>query len=233
MPASRACLVTGYVRLNLGNRRHDEYTALGSRLLGIGHRTVAFLDPDCRAATGPRTGVLHASLPRCWLWPLSAEAATPAGNPEKDTRAYHAVQHQKTAWLAEASQWTDAEILVWLDFGILHVPGITEEIVAAFLERAGDAPTDRIGMASIWGPPAGPVDPSRVAWHCAGGVLVVPRDLVHSWHIRCQKQAASLLMRRGMVTWEVNTWAEAWRESPDMVRAWACDHDASLLEAGP
>lgn len=220
MSAARACLVTGYIRLDLPNRSHDEYQRLGADLL----TTPADVH---RCVYG---GVASA----CWHWRLSEGATLPLGNAEKDTRAFHAVMHEKTAWVADAAERIAAEVFVWMDYGILHVPGITPALVTAFLERAAwKAPRDRVGMASIWGgPPLITPVPHQVAWYCAGGVFTVPRHLALPWHQ--EVAAAAVRMRnRGWATWEVNDWSDAWRQRPDLVKAWRCDHDAALLENGP
>lgn len=210
--------MTGYVRLDLPKRSHAEYVRLGGELLA--------------AATGHEVQSFAGTVPACWHWAVSEDAILPAGNPEKDTRAYHAVQHEKTAWLATAADRTDADVLVWLDYGLLHNPAIRPEMVAPFLARAARVPLDRVTVASIWGPPDDLPPPSRVAWHCAGGVLVVPRALASEWHAAVV-EAATKLRRRGWVTWEVNDWAAAWLARPDLVRAYPCDHDATLLENAP
>ena len=232
MPNPDACLVTGYVRLDNENRNHERYTELGQRLLGTGVPTVAFLDPDVIVRARPEFLRLHASLESCWYWQASDGAALPGGNPKKDTRSFLSVQHQKTAWVAEARKWTDAEMLVWMDFGLLHVDGITPDLIRAFMERAANAPRDRISMASIWGPPAHRVAPFKVAWHCAGGVFAVPRRMAWWFHDAVKAEAAGVLAA-GFATWEVNTWSNVWRKHPERFRHWTCDHNATLLEAGP
>ena len=219
--ASRARLVTGYVRLDLPNRSHEEYVRLGERLLHAAGKSGSDVDTH------------HGTVEECWHWAISDGARLPPGNPEKDTREFHAVMHQKTALVAASASRTDAEILVWMDYGLLHVPGITEDKVIAFLQRAArEAPRDRVGMAAIWGDPPAPPGPLRVAWHCAGGVFTVPRTLAETWH-QCVVSEAVHLRSQGWITWEVNTWAAAWARNRYMVRPWACDHNASLIDGGP
>lgn len=237
MSTPRACLVTGYLRLDLPNRSHAEYHVLGARLMAAadGHELIACGDVSWAPVTfSPGPAFIPTTVDACWHWAVSDGALLPAGNPEKDTRAFHATQHEKTAWVAAAADRTDADILVWMDYGLLHVPGVTEALVAEFLARAAHrAPLDRVGMASIWeGPPYLTPVPHRVAWHCAGGVFTVPRHLALPWH-QAVVDAAVRMRRRGWATWEVNDWADAWRERPDLVQAWRCDHDETLLEAGP
>ena len=235
MSTSRACLVTGYLRLDLPNRSHGDYEVLGARMLAAANGVEARVYGSTAwvPLTHPQTTLVPQFLEDCWHWQLSDGATLPAGNPGKDTRAFFAVQHEKTAWVADAAERTDAEILVWLDYGLLHVPGITEAHVASFLARAAtDAPRDRVGMASIWGFPGGVPGWSSVGWWCAGGAFTCPRYLARPWHEAVVERAVGL-RSRGFVTWEVNDWAAAWLLNPGMVRAWRCDHDATLLEAGP
>ena len=221
MRAARACLVTGYVRLELPNRSHHEYDRLGQGLVGAA------------VAGGHDVKLFGGTVEDCWHWHLSAGAELPVGNPDKDTREFHAVQHQKTAWVVEAAKHTDADILVWMDYGLLHVQGVTADMVPAFLERAAaSASRDRIGMASIWGPPRHIPDWRNVGWWCAGGVFTVPRSMAFAWHDAIVDRATAL-RAEGVVTWEVNTWATAWARRNSVDRPRLGDHNETILEAGP
>ena len=221
MRAARSCLVTGYIRLDLPNRQHAEYERLGGELVAAardgGHEVQTF---------GGR-------VDDCWHWSLSEGAELPLGNPLKDSREFHAVQHEKTSWVVDASEKTDADILVWMDYGLLHVPGITAGMVSQFLDRAArESPRDRVGMASIWGAPRAIPGWQSVEWWCAGGVFTVPRSLAFVWHDAVVDRAVAL-RSAGKVTWEVNTWAAAWCRWSNVVLPWLCDHNETILEAGP
>ena len=221
MRAARACLVTGYIRLDLPNRSHDEYDRLGRQLV------------DAAREGGHEVQTFGGRVDDCWHWSLSEGATLPLGNPDKDTREFHAVQHEKTSWVVDASEKTDANILVWMDYGLLHVPGITADMVSQFLERAAAyAPRDRLGMASIWGAPFRQPDWRSVEWWCAGGVFTVPRSLAFAWHDAVVDRAIAM-RSDGHVTWEVNTWATAWARWSNVARPWLCDHNETILEAGP
>ena len=221
MGSARACLVTGYIRLDLPNRQHAEYERLGSQLVAAARKG------------GHQVMLGGGAVEDCWHWSLSEGAELPIGNPGKDTRAFHAVQHQKTSWVVDAAEQTDADILVWMDSGLLHVPGITADMVPRFLERAArDAPRDRVGMASIWGAPSRLPDWQTPEWWCAGGVFTVPRSFAFAWHDAVVDQAIAL-RAAGAVTWEVNTWASAWARWNNVVQPWLCDHNETILENGP
>lgn len=226
--STTAALVTGYVRLDSPNRPHADYERLGLELLSTHRPAVAFLD----GLTAP-DGVqgLPASLEDCWLWPLARDAAIPAGNPAKDTAAYHAVQAAKTGWLAMATAHTAEEWLVWIDFGILHIQSIRREAILEFFARVPvAAAADRITLPSIWRLDAGSViDCSRVNWYVAGGVAIVPRHLATVWHELVVDEATEWHRYTGAVTWEVNIWARVAQKRPDLFAFYQADHDGSLF----
>ena len=221
MRSSRACLVTGYIRLDLPNRQHAEYERLGGELVAAAE------------AGGHQVMLGGGAVEDCWHLSLSEGAELPLGNPGKDTREFHGVQHQKTSWVLDAAEQTDADILVWMDYGLLHVPGITAGMVPQFLDRAArESPRDRVGMASIWGAPFRRPDWQTPEWWCAGGVFTVPRSMAFAWHDAVVDRAMAI-RAEGHVTWEVNTWATAWCRWSNVVLPWLCDHNETILEAGP
>lgn len=219
-------IVTGYVRLDNAHRCHADYARLGGELLALHRPTVAYLDG---LDAPPGVTVLPASLWDCWLWPMAQSAQAPPGNPAKDTAAYHTVQHQKTAWVADAVNHTDAGWLVWIDLGILHNPKIRPEHITAFLSQVTERRPDRVTLPSIWPLDSGELLPYRINWFVAGGVFVVPRSLASVWHHLCQRAATELYTRTGQLTWEVNTWAAVARARPDLVDTYPADHDETLF----
>jgi len=80
-------VVTGYVPLPCDHRSADDYAALGSQLLALCGKSLAFRQP----------------LADCWManWMADAGMAVEPGG--KDTAAYHAVQHEKSRWIARAA----------------------------------------------------------------------------------------------------------------------------------
>ena len=227
VPPSPVCLVTGYVRLDNPNRRHGVYVGLGRRLMALHRPVVAFLD-DVDAPEG--VIALPASIERCWLWERATSAALPAGNPQKDTAGYLTVQHQKTAWLADAVDRTDADVLVWIDFGVLHNGRITEGLIVDFLTRVPRVSRDRITLPSIW-PLAAPVDIRYDVpnWFVAGAIAIVPRHLAAWWHHLVQAAARQQLEASGRLTWEVNTWAAVARQHPSLFETYPADHNETLF----
>lgn len=198
-------VVTGYVPLPCGHRSESEYLGLGCRLQAADAPSVTF----------------RTSLADCWLhqeltW--RGYTVPPAG---KDSLAYFCVQHQKSEWLASASRTVPSGTLVWIDFGILHLHGVTMRHVNEFLTAVRNKPPQVITSPSCgnWDTVDGVVN-----WTFCGGVLVVPSRLARWFHLECMAE-----QRRHPPTWEVNTWARVAKAYPDRFAFYPADHDATMF----
>lgn len=226
-----AAVVTGYVRLNNGHRSHSKYLELGRRLIGVGLPIISFYDGGAaELLPTPKTTWRPASLASCWMAAEAKNCSPPPGSPAKDTPAYCAVQHQKSAWLAEAAYLT-RDTTIWVDFGIFHLPTITNGHVRELFEAVQARPPDRIVIPTIWPMVNRPlIDWTHPAWYVAGGVVVMPPGLADWFHETTVKYASLQMEASGRTTWEVNTWSAILRDHPDKFATYAADHDESLFE---
>jgi hypothetical protein len=193
------CVVTGYVPLPCTHRSPEVYAALGGRLLDVCPRSVFFRRPLADTWMAKRLGGVE-----------------PGG---KDTTAYHCVQHEKFQWLEDAAAAVDATTLVWVDYGILHMPGMDESVVSRFLERVESSPPDRIVSPSAGHGFRGHPTPD---WMFLGAVLIVPRKYA-SWLLqRCKERASH-------ESWEVNTLSAVESENPEMFGFYGADHNSSIM----
>jgi len=226
-------IVTGFVDCGNGHRPVDAYVALGEQLLGLGLPTICWMDEAVHVTAPPSSRLLPATFEDCWLaGKVSEDVQLPAGaNPEKDTLSYLVCQHEKSRWIADAFQNTEADLAAWVDFGVLHVRGVGPREIKEFYDRLPLARRDVITVASIWGPPAPdvPIPVNLPAWHCAGGVLIVPRALADRFALLVE-QAAARQIEDGHLAWEVNTWAIVWQQHPELFTSYHCDHSAGLFE---
>jgi hypothetical protein len=227
-----ATLVTGYVRLDSVHRPHDRYAKLGRRLLGLGLPGIAYYDgPEKDLVSCITTRVRPASLKRCWLHGPAVGAQPPHGDPVKDTVAYCVVQHQKSKWLSDAAALVDSDLLVWIDFGIFHLPQVTDDLVMDYLDVINEtAPRDRITAPQAWPLTGRPlIDWSKPAWYLLGGVMVMPTVLSGWFHDKCVQYATLQLESTGRATWEVNTWAAIARDNRNRFAFYQANHDETIF----
>jgi hypothetical protein len=211
----RVVVVTGYVEIPGHPRGPDEYHHLGGRL---GELRAAPVRP------------FRCALSDCWLSEHvrdSDVAHSVADNPKKNTLAYHVVQHQKTAWLVRAME-TDprADVLVWIDYGILHQPRVTPRVIDDFLQKVHNRATrTAVEIPGVWERSGG--SHATPDWRFCGSALVAPRSLVQSFHEAVREVTLERLEADQHVTWEVNDWAQVERRGLLPIRWYKADHDQS------
>ncbi len=224
----RVVVVTGYVEIPGHPRGRAEYDRLASRFADL-RAALVLLSRD--------------AIDGCWLYehvrgPDIRHAVS--DNPAKNSIAFHVVQHQKTKWLIDvAEEHPEAEVLVWIDYGIFHQPGVTVDVIDAFLRRVrSDA---EIAMPGAWEPWEWEVRSKGAAqwpaewpdWRFCGSSLVVARELVHPLHDAVRAVTLERLARDRYVTWEVNDWAEVDRRGVLPIRWYRADHDQTQFTNYP
>jgi hypothetical protein len=218
MPPVRLVVVTGYVQLPDNPRTHAEYEHLGARL---GELREASVLPFC------------CSLEDCWLDVHTRDKNVKhaiADNPKKNTRAYHVVQHQKTAWLLQAREIEPlADVLIWLDYGIFHQTGVTAQVIDDFLRAVRERPS--FAIPGAWELSSGAVD--WPDWHFCGSTIVVPSECTPAFHETVRSVTLERLSRDNFLTWEVNDWATAERRGNLPIQWYKADHDQTQFTNYP
>ena len=210
----RARLVTGYIPLPGQPRSAATYGELGERLGGVPVRKKAF----------------YQRVEETWLRRfLATLPVTPrhseGDNPAKNNVLYHCVQHQKSEWLlAAAREYPDEDVMVWVDYGIFHQPGINNQAIFEFMERVQD---DAIYAPGCWDRPAF-VESAYPCWRFCGSVLAVPVRLAERFHFACASTAMRHIRVTNNVEWEVNTWARLEKKDKRLpIRWYKADHDVT------
>lgn len=211
----RAKLVTAYVPIPGHPRTAEEYGALGEKLGGVPVRKKCFYN----------------KLDEMWLskylnkLPFTPRSSV-ADNPDKNTLAYHAVQHQKTSWLVQAAdEDPEADVLVWVDYGIFRLPGITNQAIYEFMEKLDDKAIYVPGCL----PKPDAVEASYPCWRFCGSVIAVPRRMVDQLDFACRVAARQHVSSTKNVEWEVNTWARVEQKTRLPFRWYQADHDVSMF----
>lgn len=210
-----ARLVTGYVPTPVRHRSHDEYQALGRRLGEIRVPTSLFLD----------------RLESCWMWRLLRDeypeaTAVPNGDPAKNTLEYLAIQHQKVSWMSQAAKENPSvDTFVWMDYGILHIPDLTEQHITEFFARVRD---NDLAIPGCWEQRPMALE-EDVSWRFCGGLLVCPRTLLTTLDAAIREEAELHIQQTGHVEWEVNTWARVEQRQVLPIRWYAANHDLTMV----
>lgn len=213
----RTKLVTAYVPIPNHPRTAEEYGALGEQLGGVPVRKKCFYN----------------TLSELWLQkyinklPFTPRASE-HDNPLKNTLAYHCVQHQKTTWLVQAAnEDPDADVLVWVDYGIFRLPGVNNQAVYEFMEKLDDK---AIYAPGCWQSPDA-VEASFPCWRFCGSVIAVPRKFVDPLDFACRVAARQHISATKNVEWEVNTWARVEKKARLPFHWYKADHDVSMFTA--
>lgn len=148
-------------------------------------------------------------------------------NPQKNTLAYHAIQHQKFYWLAkEAKDFPELDTVVWIDAGIMHVPGVTATVILDFLDRIKK---DDFAIPGCWSQDDMRITDAHPNWRFCGGVMVVPREVAVGLLLAVQQAVKAHLKLTGSVTWEVNSLASAEKAGTIKPRWYEADHSELLF----
>lgn len=207
-------LVTGYIPIPNHPRTADEYGALGERLSGVPVPKKAFY-------MRVEDTWLHKYVSKMPYTPRVSEH----DNPAKNTLAYHCVNHMKTSWLVQAADECDADVLVWVDYGIFRLPGVTNQAIYEFAEKLNDK---AIYAPGCWDQQSA-VEAAYPCWRFCGSVLAVPRKLVDQLDYACRVAARKHISTTKNVEWEVNTWARVEKTSKLPFHWYKADHDVSMF----
>jgi hypothetical protein len=147
-------------------------------------------------------------------------------NPAKNTLNYHMVQHNKLEWLERATFLdSDAETFVWLDYGIMTLPGFSTSPLTAFLDRIV---VNDLAIPGCWERRL--VNTTYPCWRFCGSLLCVPRDDVFPLNRAFKAMTRAYVQAQRDVTWEVNMLAmvDLLNLGP-AIRWYLADHNARML----
>lgn len=174
----------------------------------------------------------------CWAYkykdlppaqPVAADRyATPA-----DFVLSNIVQHQRTRWATlAAKEDMEADIFVWLDYGILKQGQFTGRPVEAamvtdFLRRLENASFADIPFPGIWG--KGPISDTGDNWRFVGSTHIWPRrylDLINLFYrVECER----FIERTKTVPNDLPIWANVEARWPLPFHYYQANHDATQL----
>jgi hypothetical protein len=250
---ARVHIVSAYFPLKSHPRAMTSFLESGKRLMDLPVRKTIWLpadrwDPPPKAVAIHYNGHLYPKdmfdyddadgfwlkqYVKRWERETGRKVKVSSQSPEKDTLDYHAIQHQKTYWLAKTAAKTQADVVVWVDFGIFHAPGVDESVIMKFISsvetRHSDFSASPIEIGGAWGKGKYGLHNDVPYWRFCGSVLVCRGDYAGYFDRVVKDAFMGHLKAAGNVMWEVNIWALAeWIRKPP-IRQYLADHDASMF----
>lgn len=218
-------LVTGFVPIPNHPRSAEEYQALGRQwtepLAIEGYSIHKGVCPVEKTALRPYVNAMT-------TWKVG-------DNPAKNTMEYHLAQHQKMMFIYEAYQNTPVhpDAYVWIDLGIMHIPGMSVDVIRNYANRveAGDT----IDIPGCWSKEEAELilETDYPVWRFCGGLIKVPSSLVPKFCVQTIVGAAAWLKLSNKLEWEVNTLARLEQLDILPLRWYKADHDATMFTGAP
>ena len=212
-------VVTGFVEIPNHPRKTEDYVDWGNRLKGaLGVRPIQAFYYDVRDLW------LTQFLERLPPMEPPLKWAT-YDNPAKNSLEYHCVQHQKVEWLATAANMDqEADTFVWLDYGIMHLPGMNGDYLTTFLDKICK---NDFAIPGCW--PVGEVPTDNPCWRFCGTVLIVPRADVDRLAKTFKAVTRTFIRAMNKVSFEVNMLALVEQTNIPNLRWYEANHDATLF----
>ena len=213
-------VVTGFVEIPNHTRKTEEYVELGNRLKSaMGVRSIQAFYYDIQDLW--LTQFLQKLPP---MEPPLKRATY--DNPAKNTLEYHCVQHQKVEWLATAANMDQGvDTFVWVDYGIMHLPGMNGDYLTSFLDRIVK---NDFAVPGCW-PPCEIDDYNSPCWRFCGSVLIVPRKDIHNLTKAFKAVTRTFIRAMKMVSFEVNMLALVEQTNIPNLRWYAADHNPTMF----
>lgn len=157
-------------------------------------------------------------------------------NPNKDTKEYMLTICNKTEFMREAIKINkyNTDNFVWVDFGIKHIFGCSNEEYINKLDNLQKKQYQNIRIANVWN---WRLDRrykiniySNVTWFFAGGVFGGHKDKLILFADLMKKEVETLINEHNALIWEVNLWYKIYLSNPKIFDPYKCDHNATIID---
>lgn len=228
---NKVAVVTAFVPLNVRHMSADQYMDLGGKM--------------CTAActAGATADLIKSDLASCWSHDLCAglepATSTPADRyaTSADHVRSHIVQHTRTQWaLACAANRPEADVVVWLDLGILkqgkHTDKpVTEDDVSWFVEAVQMYPFPDIPFPGIAG--RDPWLPHGNNWRFCGSTHIWPVKHLPQIHRSYRANLINFVREYKSVPLDLAIWPMVERNSGLPFKWYPAEYDNTQLRNFP
>ena len=224
-------VVTGYTPLGVLNMSNEKFRELGAQLIEA--------CADGGALVHSFDGFpLHDVWLYRWLFEndrLDIEPARPVA-PDRFKTMLHKVQsdcmqNQKMEWVrsAYADNPVEADVYVWIDYGVLKQQGMSKEVITRFIQKViAFPPTDKIispGLRDL------DKEDHQHSWERFTGALhVIPRQFVTKMALAMADEATAMIRQTNRLWFETDTLVHLERRNELPFQHYRCWWGASIFE---
>lgn len=224
-------VVSAFVPLNVKHMSVDAYTTLGASML------------DAAEMAGAAAFKITAALTDCWshdmclnLPPATETPADRYATPLDHVKS-HIVQHTRTQWALEALDWHPADVVVWLDLGILKQGDhtgkkITTDDVKWFVEAVQKYDFKDIPFPGITGPDH-PWLPHGNNWRFCGSTHIWPVKWLPHIHRSYRSNLINFVNAFQSVPLDLAIWPMVERSSGLPFKWYQAEYDNTQLRNFP
>lgn len=223
MSKIKVAAVTGYIPIIGHPRTVEEYGRFGEGLKALRHTVLPYYHQN------PRQTWLAEVIER---FPEKVSWAK-GDNPAKNSLEYHAVQHQKIEWVRRAAaEHPDFDAYVWIDYGILRLPGVSPGMIDECLDRVVKNDLAIPGCWERMDPRVEQTIDSEYSpcWRFCGSMFIVPKYIAEDLAKVFKAVTRTRLRAMRKVLWEVNTLASVEAVTRLPIHWYKADHNAYLFE---
>jgi hypothetical protein len=227
-------LVTSYYDIYNKPENFTTYLELFSKLGNSGIPIILFTDPSLVSNFESFSSVKVIGLPleSYELYSIAAKynGDLPSSrNNAKDTKEFLSLMNTKIEFVKKASDLTDDDTLIWVDYGILKIIKNKDRFINK-LREVNERKFTKITIPGCWGF-GRPFSCNDVNWRFCGGLFVIPRNHIDTFYNHSKNVLSDFCNSpQYKLTWETNVWyVIEFCAARDIIDWYFADHDDSIL----
>lgn len=147
----------------------------------------------------------------------------------KDTREFLSLMNTKIEFILRASEISEDETFIWVDFGILKIVKNIDRFINK-LKSVNEKSFDKITIPGCWGMGRS-FSVEEVNWRFCGGFFVMPRKYIQSFYHHSKNVFTDFCtLSLYKISWETNVWSLVeFFALRDNITWYFADHNDSIL----
>lgn len=228
-------IVTSYYDIYGKPEKFMDYIYLFYDLVASGIPIILFTDPSLVAKFRifpPSLKVIGLPLETFELYKIgmSYNRELPSGRDKnKDTKEFMALMNTKIEFILRASEISEDDKFIWVDFGILKIVQNSERFINK-LKSIDEMVFDKITIPGCWsfGRPFTVETPN---WRFCGGFFVMPRKHIQTFYNHSKNVLNDFCnLNIYKLCWETNVWTIVELFAcKDIIQWYFADHDDSII----